>query len=103
MADAFAAAVDALTGPTTADKGLGPLSDALPATGVAISTLGAFLGNETVAATDEIAARLDELQFDLGEGPCWDAFGPLHAGNRRRHRRQASQLLADSHRNRGVS
>jgi hypothetical protein len=27
-----------------------------------------------VAASGELAARLDELQFDLGEGPCWDAM-----------------------------
>ena len=44
-----------------------------PVTGSAVSTVGGFLGSETVAASDEYAARLDELQFDLGEGPCWDA------------------------------
>jgi hypothetical protein len=44
-----------------------------PVTGAAVSTVGGFLGSETVAASDEYAARLDELQFDLGEGPCWDA------------------------------
>jgi hypothetical protein len=51
-----------------------PFLDLLPASGAAVSTLGDFLGNETVSATDRIAARLDELQFDLGEGPCWDAL-----------------------------
>ncbi|MET0734255.1 MAG: GAF and ANTAR domain-containing protein [Microbacterium sp.] len=53
----------------------------LPVTGAAVSTLGRVLGNETVSATDERAARLDELQFDLGEGPCWDALRtarPVH-------------------------
>jgi GAF domain-containing protein/ANTAR domain-containing protein len=29
---------------------------------------------ELVYATDTIAARLDELQFTLGEGPCLDAY-----------------------------
>jgi hypothetical protein len=43
-------------------------------TGAAVSTLGDVLGNQTVSASDEQAARLDELQFDLGEGPCWDAL-----------------------------
>jgi ANTAR domain/GAF domain len=38
-----------------------------------VSTMGDVLGSETVAASDALAARLDELQFDLGEGPCWDA------------------------------
>ena len=46
----------------------------LPVAGAAVSTIGDVLGSETIAATDEQAARLDELQFDLGEGPCWDAM-----------------------------
>lgn len=76
MPDAFADAMDVLTGPTPPDARLAsPISDALPVSGVAISTMGEFLGNETVSASNELAARLDELQFDLGEGPCWDAFG----------------------------
>jgi hypothetical protein len=41
-------------------------------TGASVSTMG-FLPLETVAASDREAARLDEAQFDLGEGPCWDA------------------------------
>jgi hypothetical protein len=46
---------------------------ALPVAGTAVSTIGDLLGTETVAASDATAARLDEMQFDLGEGPCWDA------------------------------
>ena len=42
--------------------------------GAAVSTLGTLLGSETHSATDALAARIDELQFDLGEGPCWDAM-----------------------------
>lgn len=45
----------------------------LPVTGASVSTLGSFLGSQTVSATDDASAWLDELQFDLGEGPCWDA------------------------------
>jgi hypothetical protein len=51
-----------------------PFVEFLPITGAAVSTLGDVLGSETLSATDERAARLDELQFDLGEGPCWDAL-----------------------------
>lgn len=51
-----------------------PFVEFLPITGAAVSTLGDILGSETLSATDERAARLDELQFDLGEGPCWDAM-----------------------------
>jgi hypothetical protein len=46
----------------------------LPITGAAISTLSAPFGTETICASDAAAARLDEIQFDLGEGPCWDAL-----------------------------
>ena len=52
----------------------GPLLAVLPVSGLSIATMGDLLGSETVSATDDVAARLDELQFDLGEGPCWDAL-----------------------------
>ena len=45
-----------------------------PVAGAAVSTIGQILGSETLAASDAQAARIDELQFDLGEGPCWDAM-----------------------------
>jgi len=51
----------------------GSLLASLPVTGVSVSTMGELLRTETVSASDPTAARLDELQFDLGEGPCWDA------------------------------
>jgi hypothetical protein len=51
-----------------------PFLELFPVSGASVSTLGTPLGSETIAATDAIAVRLDELQFDLGEGPCWDAL-----------------------------
>lgn len=51
-----------------------PFLRALPITGASVSTLGTPFGSETVCASDANAARIDELQFDLGEGPCWDAL-----------------------------
>ncbi|MET0865457.1 MAG: GAF and ANTAR domain-containing protein [Nakamurella sp.] len=51
-----------------------PCVRALPISGVAISTLGGSIASETVCASDDVAFRIDELQFDLGEGPCWEAF-----------------------------
>lgn len=51
-----------------------PFLSVLPVTGVAISTLGDPFGSETVCASDDVAARLDEIQLDLGEGPCWQAM-----------------------------
>ncbi len=43
-------------------------------TGAAISTIGSLVAPETLCASDAAAARLDELQFDLGEGPCWEVL-----------------------------
>jgi len=51
----------------------GPFLSVLPATGAAISTLGDPFGSETVCASDAAAARLAEIQLDLGEGPCREA------------------------------
>jgi hypothetical protein len=51
-----------------------PFLEMFPVSGAAVSTVGDLLGSETVSASDSIAARVDELQFDLGEGPCWDAM-----------------------------
>jgi hypothetical protein len=45
-----------------------------PVSGAAVSTLGDLLGNETLSSSSTLAKRIDELQFDLGEGPCWDAL-----------------------------
>ena len=72
---AFGAAVEELsTAHENATSLCGPFLGLLPVTGVAISTLGAPFGTETVCASDTQAARIDELQFDLGEGPCWEAL-----------------------------
>jgi len=46
---------------------------ALPVTGAAVSIFGTWLPETAVCATDSLASRLDELQFDLGEGPRWEA------------------------------
>jgi len=51
-----------------------PFLGLLPVTGAAVSLLGERVGQSTVAASDDTAARLDEMQFDLGEGPCWQAL-----------------------------
>lgn len=45
-----------------------------PVSGATVATVGSVMGSETLSATDDVARRLDERQFDLGEGPCWDAL-----------------------------
>ncbi|TFD09099.1 GAF and ANTAR domain-containing protein [Cryobacterium sp. TMT1-66-1] len=47
--------------------------DLLPVNGAAVSVFGGAMPESIVCATDRLAARLDELQFDLGEGPRWEA------------------------------
>lgn len=42
---------------------------ALPVVGASISVLVASGARLTLASSDEVAARIDELQFELGEGP----------------------------------
>lgn len=63
-----------------------PFLSVLPIDGAAISMLGAPFGVETVCASNVRAARIDELQIDLGEGPSWDAYAtkaPVFARNLR--------------------
>jgi hypothetical protein len=50
-----------------------PFLSVMPVSGVAISFLGST-AQTTICASDDTAAHLDELQFDLGEGPCWEAM-----------------------------
>lgn len=45
-----------------------------PITAAAVSTLGDPLGSEVVCASSTTAARLEEVQMDLGEGPSWEAL-----------------------------
>jgi hypothetical protein len=52
----------------------GPFVTAFPVDGASISVLAGPATGLTVSASDDIAMRLDELQFDLGEGPCWSAL-----------------------------
>lgn len=52
-----------------------PYVDATGLDGASITSFGsgARAGAETIAASDATAARIDELQLDLGVGPSWDA------------------------------
>jgi hypothetical protein len=79
MAGTFSDAVDSLAAMGGRESELWrPVLDVIPVEGAAISTIAEFLGAETVSASGRLAARLDELQFDLGEGPCWDAMREQH-------------------------
>jgi len=49
----------------------------LPVSGVAVSTLSGPIHTDTVCATDDTAFAIEEMQFDLGEGPTWEAFASL--------------------------
>jgi hypothetical protein len=70
----FTTAVTALQAAPDGSDMCPPFLSTLPVTGVGISTLGNPLGSGTVCASDARAERIDEIQFDLGEGPCWQAL-----------------------------
>lgn len=46
----------------------------LPMTGASITMMTVAEVQEPVCATDAVAARIDELQFGLGDGPCVESF-----------------------------
>ena len=46
----------------------------IPAAGAGLSVMTEGGVRGVAAASDEASERIDELQFELGEGPCMDAF-----------------------------
>ena len=51
-----------------------PFVDALPVDGGSISVISRTGLSSTVSTSDGVAAQLDALQLELGEGPRWQAF-----------------------------
>ncbi|TDW28452.1 GAF and ANTAR domain-containing protein [Cryobacterium psychrophilum] len=51
-----------------------PFLNVIPADSAVISTFGSAFDVATVCASDPRAARFDEMQFDLGEGPGWTSL-----------------------------
>ncbi|MDO3647797.1 GAF domain-containing protein [Nocardia mangyaensis] len=48
--------------------------DLLPVDGASISLMADTNIRETLYTSDEVVARIDAVQFSLGEGPCFEAF-----------------------------
>jgi hypothetical protein len=48
-----------------------PFMGGLGIIGVSIGVLGPHGGQSTICSRDTVAALIDELQFELGEGPQW--------------------------------
>jgi hypothetical protein len=46
----------------------------LPISGISVSAFPGRAPETTICASDATSARIDELQFDLGEGPRWEAL-----------------------------
>lgn len=49
-------------------------ADALSATGVGVGLIGEGRAQVTMAASTASIERIEQLQFTLGEGPCFDAY-----------------------------
>lgn len=54
-----------------------PFVELLPISGASISVFDEAGRQSTICASDAVAARVEELQFTLGEGPHWET---LHTG-----------------------
>jgi len=50
----------------------------LPISGASVAVFDVSGRQSTVWASDPVAARIEELQFDLGEGPHWQALSLGH-------------------------
>lgn len=46
----------------------------LPISGVSVSAFPGHAPETSIYASNATSARIDELQFDLGEGPRWEAM-----------------------------
>jgi hypothetical protein len=53
-------------------------AEALSAVGVGVSVMTADGAHGIAAASDPATARIEELQFTFGEGPCIEAFAASH-------------------------
>lgn len=51
-----------------------PFVDALGIDGASISVFGGSHRQITICTTDALAARIESLQFELGEGPHWEVL-----------------------------
>src|SRR3954454_24900666 len=79
VASALAAAAKAINSPRTLQETLDAIvhaaRESVPGfehVGISISHRGGRI--ETVAGTDELVWTLDQLQYDLGQGPCVDSL-----------------------------
>jgi len=63
-----------MTDDRTARGLCGPFLEQLSITGASISVFDTEGRQSTICATNSTAARIDELQFELGEGPHWDVI-----------------------------
>ncbi len=51
-----------------------PFLESLPISGASISVFDEAGNQATICASDDTAVRLEEMQFELGEGPHWEAL-----------------------------
>lgn len=50
-----------------------PFLESLPVSGASVAVVNASRAQHSLCSSDSIAARIDELQFEVGEGPQWNA------------------------------
>ena len=50
-----------------------PFVESLPVSGASVTVINSSRAQHSLCSSDSIAARIDELQFEMGEGPQWNA------------------------------
>jgi GAF domain-containing protein len=79
LAEVMAQAASSINAPEALEDVLDRLAraacTAIPGVDYAGVSIGRRTGIETMAATDPLVEQADQLQYELGEGPCLDAMG----------------------------
>ena len=53
-----------------------PFLQNLPISGASVTVVNASRSQHSVCSSDSIASRIDEMQFEFGEGLLWGRFLP---------------------------
>jgi hypothetical protein len=84
MGSVRAAVLSALREDTSGIEALAQLCrgcvDLVPVDGASVSLMSDSMHQQMLYASDDVSARIEALQFSLGEGPCFEAFdtrGPV--------------------------
>jgi hypothetical protein len=91
---------------TSAGRMCSAFVDTLSVDGASISVLGTDARQSTIGASNQLAARAEMLQFELGEGPHWEALSggrPVLVPHLSLHRQPQWPLFSSAARELGIT